>query len=50
MNTFKCKVEIEVEVEAFDDDDVEDILDDYFGPGDGQISIVNMKVVNIEPN
>lgn len=34
MNTYKFVLSVEVEVEAYDEHDAEDIVNDTFGPGE----------------
>lgn len=34
MNTYRFVLAVEVEVEAFDEDDAKDLINDNFGPGD----------------
>lgn len=45
MKTYKVKLEIEAEVEAFDQDDALDYANDIFGVDD---EIKNVKVVSIK--
>lgn len=42
METRRVKVTLDVEVKVLDEDDIEDVLNDYFSPGpDGAVEIVN---------
>lgn len=45
MNTYRVKLEVEVEVEAFDENDALDYANDIFGIDD---EITNVKVVNVK--
>ena len=45
MNTYKVKLEIEAEVEAFDQDDALDYANDIFGIDD---EIKNVKVISVK--
>jgi hypothetical protein len=45
MNTYKVKLEIEAEVQAFDEDDVSDYINDIFGVDD---EVTSVKIVNIK--
>jgi hypothetical protein len=45
MNTYKVKLEIEAEVEAFDEDDALDYANDIFGVDD---EIKKVKVVSVK--
>jgi|APGre2960657404_1045060.scaffolds.fasta_scaffold112375_2 hypothetical protein len=47
MNKFLYKVELEVEVEAFDEDDAAIVIKDYIGPG-FMDSILNIKSLKIK--
>jgi len=50
MKQYKCRVVLDILVDAFEESDVEDLLDDYFGVGEeGDIEVVNMKVTDCEP-
>ena len=45
MNTYKVKLEIEAEVQAFDENDAVDYLNDIFGVDD---EVRNVKVVSVK--
>jgi hypothetical protein len=45
MNTYKVKLEIEAEIQAFDEDDAVDYLNDIFGVDD---EVRNVKVVSVK--
>ena len=45
MKTYKVKLEIDAEVQAFDEDDAVDYLNDIFGIDD---EVKSVKVVNIK--
>ena len=45
MKTYKVKLEIEAEVQAFDENDAVDYLNDIFGVDD---EVRNVKVVNVK--
>lgn len=48
MDTYTRKLELIVKVEAFEEDDVEDFLNDFFGPGyyeDG-VTVEEMHIVS----
>ena len=45
MNTYRVKLEIEAEVQAFDQDDAVDYVNDIFGIDD---EVKNVKVVNVK--
>ena len=45
MNTYKVKLEIEAEVQAFDQDDAVDYVNDIFGIDD---EVKNVKVVSVK--
>jgi hypothetical protein len=45
MNTYKVKLEVEVEVEAFDENDALDYANDIFGVDD---EITNVKVISVK--
>ena len=45
MNIYKVKLEIEAEIQAFDEDDAVDYLNDIFGVDD---EIRNVKVVSVK--
>ncbi len=45
MNTYKVKIEVEAEVEAFDESDALDYANDIFGIDD---EIKNVKVVSVK--
>ena len=45
MNTYRVKLEVEVEVEAFDENDALDYSSDIFGVDD---EIKNVKVINVK--
>ena len=45
MNTYRVKLEVEVQVEAFDENDALDYANDIFGIDD---EITNVKVVNVK--
>ena len=45
MKTYKVKLEIEAEVQAFDENDAVDYLNDIFGVDD---EVKNVKVVNVK--
>lgn len=45
MNTYKVKLEIEAEVQAFDENDAVDYINDIFGVDD---EVRNVKVVNVK--
>ena len=45
MNIYRVKLEVEAEVEAFDQDDVLDYANDIFGVDD---EIKNVKVVSVK--
>lgn len=45
MNTYKVKLEIDAEVEAFNEDDAVDYVSDIFGVDE---EIKNIKVVNVK--
>lgn len=45
MNTYKVKLEVEAEVEAFDQNDALDYANDIFGVDD---EIKNVKVISIK--
>jgi hypothetical protein len=45
MNTYKVKLEIEAEIQAFDENDAVDYLNDIFGVDD---EVRNVKVVSVK--
>ena len=45
MNTYRVKLEIDAEVEAFNEDDAVDYVNDIFGVDE---EIKNIKVVNVK--
>lgn len=45
MKTYKVKLEIEAEVQAFDENDAVDYINDIFGVDD---EVRNVKVVNVK--
>jgi hypothetical protein len=45
MKTYKVKLEIDAEVQAFDENDAVDYLNDIFGVDD---EVRNVKVVNVK--
>ena len=45
MKTYKVKLEIDAEVQAFDENDAVDYLNDIFGVDD---EVINVKVVNVK--
>jgi hypothetical protein len=45
MNTYKVKLEVDIEIEAFNEDDALDYSSDIFGVDD---EIKNVKVVSIK--
>jgi hypothetical protein len=45
MNTYRVKLEVEVEVEAFDENDALDYANDIFGVDD---EIKNVKIINVK--
>lgn len=45
MNTYRVKLEVEVQVEAFDENDALDYSNDIFGVDD---EIVNVKVISVK--
>ena len=45
MNTYKVKLEIEAEIQAFDEDDAVDYLNDIFGVDD---EVKSIKVVSVK--
>jgi hypothetical protein len=45
MNIYKVKLEVEVEVEAFDENDALDYANDIFGVDD---EIKNVKMINVK--
>ena len=45
MNTYKVKLEIEAEVQAFDENDAVDYINDIFGVDD---EVRNVKVVSVK--
>ena len=45
MKTYKVKLEIEAEVQAFDENDAVDYLNDIFGVDD---EVRNVKVINVK--
>ena len=45
MKTYKVKLEIDAEVQAFDENDAVDYLNDIFGVDD---EVKNVKVVNVK--
>ncbi len=45
MNTYRVKLEVEVQVEAFDENDALDYSNDIFGIDD---EITNVKVISIK--
>ena len=45
MNTYRVKLEIEAEVQAFDQDDAVDYVNDIFGIDD---EVKSVKVVNVK--
>ena len=45
MNTYKVKLEIEAEIQAFDENDAVDYLNDIFGIDD---EVKSVKVVNVK--
>jgi len=45
MNTYKVKLEIDAEVQAFDENDAVDYLNDIFGVDD---EVKNVKVVSVK--
>lgn len=45
MNTYKVKIEIDAEVDAFDENDAEDYLNDIFGIGE---EVKNIKIVSVK--
>jgi len=45
MNTYRVKLEVEVQVEAFDENDALDYANDIFGVDD---EIVNVKVISVK--
>jgi hypothetical protein len=45
MNTYRVKLEVEVEVEAFDENDALDYANDIFGVDD---EITNVKVISVK--
>jgi hypothetical protein len=45
MNTYKIKLEIDAEVEAFDEADAVDYVNDIFGVDD---EVKNVKVINVK--
>lgn len=47
MNTYKSKIEIEIEIKAFDENDAQDYINDIFGIDD---EIKAVKIINIKKN
>jgi hypothetical protein len=45
MNTYRVKLEVEVEVEAIDENDALDYANDIFGVDD---EIKNVKIINVK--
>jgi len=45
MNTYRVKIELDAEVEAFNEDDAIDYVNDIFGVDE---EIKNIKVVNVK--
>jgi hypothetical protein len=45
MKTYRVKLEVEAEIQAFDEDDAVDYLNDIFGVDD---EVKNVKVVNVK--
>ena len=45
MNTYKVKIEVDAEVQAFNEEDAVDYIGDIFGVDD---EIKNIKVVNVK--
>ena len=45
MNTYKVKLEIEAEIQAFDENDAVDYLNDIFGVDD---EVRNVKIVSVK--
>jgi hypothetical protein len=45
MNTYKIKLEVEAEVQAFTEDDAADYVNDIFGVDD---EVKSVKVINIK--
>ena len=45
MNTYRIKLEVEAEVQAFDDNDAADYINDIFGVDD---EVKSVKVINIK--
>lgn len=51
MLKYKYKLELVVEVEAFDEDDADDVIDETFGVGltGVDVDVKEMTIVNCEP-
>lgn len=47
MNSYKIKIEVNLEIEAFDEVDARDYVSDIFGIDD---EIKNIKIINIKKN
>lgn len=45
MKTYKVKLELEAEIQAFDEDDAVDYLNDIFGVDD---EVKSVKVINVK--
>ena len=45
MNTYKIKIEVDLEITAFDEVDARDYISDIFGVDD---EIKNVKIINIK--
>lgn len=45
MNTYKIKIEVDLEITAFDEVDAKDYISDIFGVDD---EIKNVKIINIK--
>lgn len=45
MNTYRVKIEIDAEVEAFSDEDAADYVNDIFGVDD---EVKNVKVISVK--
>jgi len=45
MNVYKAKLEVEIEINAFNEDDAKDYINDIFGTDD---EIKNIKIINVK--
>lgn len=47
MNRFRCTVQTVIEVDAWDEDDLPDVLEDHFG-SEGTVNVLSIDVVRTD--